>query len=119
MASTEDSQASSTWQPVVRPTSLQILGMVEGPGGQAVNVQTAEELADAIGNLGGSTVLAAAGSDTMNGGAGNDIIFGDAPFTDDLATKAGRETTCRLGLGKYSKPWRGHRRVSAAARPGR
>ena len=74
---------------VVRPTSLQILGMVEGPGGQAVNVQTAEELADAIGNLGGSTVLAAAGSDTMNGGAGNDIIFGDAPFTDDLATKAG------------------------------
>ena len=74
---------------VVRPTSLQILGMVEGPGGQAVNVQTAEELADAIGNLGGSTVLAAAGSDTINGGAGNDVIFGDAPFTDDLATKAG------------------------------
>ena len=63
--------------------------MVEGPGGQAVNVQTAEELADAIGDLGGSTILAAAGSDTINGGAGNDIIFGDAPFTDDLATIAG------------------------------
>ncbi|EKF20423.1 VWA domain-containing protein, partial [Nitratireductor pacificus] len=74
---------------VVRPTPLEILDMVEGPGGNAQNVTTAEELSDAIGNLGGSTDLAAAGNDLIDGGAGNDLIFGDSPFTDDLATARG------------------------------
>ncbi|MBN8244123.1 VWA domain-containing protein [Nitratireductor aquimarinus] len=74
---------------VVRPTPLEILDMVEGPGGNAQNVTTAEELSDAIGNLGGSTDLAAAGNDVIHGGAGNDLIFGDSPFTDDLAMARG------------------------------
>ena len=58
-------------------------------GGAATNVDSAEELAATLSVLGGSTDLAAAGSDTINGGDGADILFGDVLFTDNLATQLG------------------------------
>ncbi|HET6536915.1 MAG TPA: VWA domain-containing protein, partial [Sphingopyxis sp.] len=82
---------------IVRATSLEILGLIEGVGGKATNAHTAEDLANAIGNLGGSTDLAAAGSDNISGGAGNDLIFGDAPFTDHLAAAKGLDLPAGSG----------------------
>ena len=60
-----------------------------GGGGSATNVTTGDQLAAVLQVLGGSTDLAAAGNDVINGGAGNDIIFGDVLFTDDLAAQLG------------------------------
>ena len=39
--------------------------------------------------LGGSIGLAEAGNDDINGGASDDIIFGDVLFTDTLAVQLG------------------------------
>ncbi|QUS39179.1 VWA domain-containing protein [Tardiphaga alba] len=53
-------------------------------GGSALNVTTAAQLVAAVSVLGGSTELAAAGNDSIKGGAGADIIFGDVLNTDAL-----------------------------------
>jgi len=55
-------------------------------------VNTAEELAAALEEGSVSDELAAASDDTILGGKGDDIIFGDAPFTDDLADAHGLST---------------------------
>ena len=60
-----------------------------GGGGGATNVTSADQLAAIVSVLGGSTGLAAAGSDIINGAAGADVIFGDVPFTDTLAAANG------------------------------
>lgn len=52
-------------------------------------VNTADELQAALQGGSSSVDLNTAGADTINGGDGNDIIFGDAPFTDALALAHG------------------------------
>jgi len=64
-------------------------GVASGGTGSATNATSAEELAAVLQVLGGSTDLAAAANDTINGGAGGDVIFGDVLFTDTLATQLG------------------------------
>jgi Ca2+-binding RTX toxin-like protein len=74
----------------VGPTALGYLSDVEdgisgaAGGGSATNATSAEQLANALSVLGGSTEMAAAGNDVVNGGGGNDIIFGDVINTDQL-----------------------------------
>ena len=88
----------------VGETALDVLDQVEGqpagsPGSHAAdNIGTAEELTEVIGEItGGGTELDTAGSDTLHGGEGNDIIFGDAPFTDILAQAQGLSTAPGAG----------------------
>jgi Ca2+-binding RTX toxin-like protein len=70
----------------VNTTALGYLSQMEGPGGSATNVTSAEQLSAVVGELLGSQTLQdEASDDSIVGGGGNDIIFGDAPFTDDLA----------------------------------
>ncbi|MBK6959743.1 MAG: type I secretion C-terminal target domain-containing protein [Gammaproteobacteria bacterium] len=83
----------------VNENALDVLDQVEGqpagdPGDHAAdNITTAEQLTQVIGEItGGGTVADAAGSDQISGGDGNDIIFGDAPFTDILADAQGLTT---------------------------
>lgn len=76
----------------VDTVALNLLSQVEGPGGSATNITTAEQLASVLETLSGGAVAAAAGNDVINGGNGNDIIFGDVLFTDDLAADAGLAT---------------------------
>ncbi|WP_447932829.1 beta strand repeat-containing protein [Sphingopyxis fribergensis] len=64
-------------------------GVASGGTGSATNAASAEQLAAVLQVLGGSTDLAAAGNDVINGGDGADIIFGDVLYTDTLATQLG------------------------------
>ncbi|MFC3784741.1 VCBS repeat-containing protein [Sphingopyxis italica] len=64
-------------------------GNASGGTGSATNAASAEELAAVLQVLGGSTDLAAAGNDTINGGGGADVIFGDVLYTDTLAADLG------------------------------
>ena len=58
---------------------------VEGPVGEVVIVNTAGELEAALQGGSSSEELAPLGDDDLNGGDGNDIIFGDSINTDHLA----------------------------------
>ncbi|HPJ96058.1 MAG TPA: calcium-binding protein, partial [Syntrophales bacterium] len=74
-------------------TALGYLSQMEGPGGAATNVTSAEQLTAVVGELVGSqTIQNAAGNDTIEGGDGDDILFGDVPFTDALADSHGLTT---------------------------
>ncbi len=64
-------------------------GIANGGTGSATNATSAEQLASILTVLGGSTDLAAAGNDRIDGGDGDDIIFGDVLYTDALAAAAG------------------------------
>ncbi|QCB53349.1 tandem-95 repeat protein [Sphingopyxis sp. PAMC25046] len=64
-------------------------GNASGGTGSATNATSAEQLAAVLQVLGGSTDLAAAGNDTINGGEGADVIFGDVLYTDALAAQLG------------------------------
>ncbi|MFC0218860.1 VWA domain-containing protein, partial [Pseudochelatococcus lubricantis] len=84
--------------------NLTYLHRVEGsglgiPDAVATNINTAQELEKEIGELSGSAALTAAGNDTFDAGAGNDIIFGDTVFTDVL-----RGTAAANGLNVTSLP---------------
>ncbi|MDD3652051.1 type I secretion C-terminal target domain-containing protein, partial [Immundisolibacter sp.] len=88
----------------VTETALDVLDQVEGqlpgdPGNHASdNITTAEQLAAVVGQIsGGGTVATQAGSDVIVGGHGNDIIFGDAPYTDTLAHAQGLSTAPGAG----------------------
>jgi Ca2+-binding RTX toxin-like protein len=77
----------------VGEAALDILDQVEGENAQdppdhfASNATTGAELSALIGGLGGGGLAqSAAGSDVIVGGGGHDIIFGDVPWTDALAT---------------------------------
>ena len=79
--------------------ALGVLDQVEGdsagsPGDHSAdNITTAEELTDVIGEItGGGVEASTAGSDQINGGGGDDILFGDAPFTNTLADAQGLTT---------------------------
>ena len=74
-------------------TNMTYLDQVEGPGGDADNITTAEQLTAIIGELaGGQIIQNAASNDTIMAGDGNDILFGDVPFTDTLADAEGLTT---------------------------
>jgi hypothetical protein len=84
------------------PAALDILDQVEGPGGDATNITTADELADVLSDLtGGGGVAATTGGDVINGAAGNDITFGDVLFTDALAANAGLGTDAHSGWSVF------------------
>ncbi|MGH8680798.1 MAG: VWA domain-containing protein, partial [Burkholderiales bacterium] len=90
------------------PPALAVLDQVEGaPAGPphvADNITTAEELSDIIGELAGSTTVAtAAGSDVINGSGGDDLIFGDVPFTDLLADAQGLGTPDGAGWAVFQQ----------------
>ncbi|NWL80572.1 hypothetical protein DM872_27345, partial [Pseudomonas taiwanensis] len=58
--------------------------IVTGPTGQVDIVQQASDLTSALNGGSSSTTPVAVGHDTINGGAGDDIIFGDTINTDYL-----------------------------------
>ncbi|MGD9694008.1 MAG: calcium-binding protein, partial [Phycisphaerales bacterium] len=83
----------------VNEAALDVLDQVEGdpagnpPNHSADNITTAEDLTEVIGAItGGGVVASTAGSDQINGGGGDDILFGDAPFTNTLADAQGLTT---------------------------
>ena len=76
---------------------------VTGPTGQPQIVNTARDLAAALQGGSTSTDPAAVGNDIINGGAGNDIIFGDTLNTDgavlNWASVGGRPADLAAGSG--------------------
>ncbi|MVW75694.1 type I secretion C-terminal target domain-containing protein [Pseudomonas sp. R-22-3w-18] len=67
----------------VSASQLARLDQVEGAGGDADNVTTANQLSAVIGGLAGGVIdVAGVGDDVLNGGDGNDIIFGDSIYAD-------------------------------------
>ncbi len=77
----------------VDTAALGYLDQVEGTGGDADNVTTAEQMSDVIDQLSsGTSTLDQVGDDSITGGDGDDIILGDAPYTDGLAANQGLST---------------------------
>jgi Ca2+-binding RTX toxin-like protein len=77
----------------VGSSALNNLSQVEGSGGQATNITSAEQLTTVLGSLSrGQIVTEAAGNDLIDGGASADIIFGDVLFTGALAAAQGLST---------------------------
>lgn len=77
----------------VNTDNLLLLSQVEGTGGDATNVTTVEELSTVISTLSGATTVHdTVGDDTINGGEGDDLIFGDVFNTDTLAIDQGLST---------------------------
>ena len=76
---------------------------VTGPVGQPQIVNTAKDLAAALQGGSSSTDPAAVGNDIINGGAGNDIIFGDTLNTDgsvlNWSSVGGRPSDLLQGSG--------------------
>src|SRR3546814_17102861 len=64
-----------------------ILNQVDGA--DASNIQTGEELLEVLDDLTAPTQLAAVGGDVIVGAGGDDLLFGDAIFTDVLAADEG------------------------------
>jgi Ca2+-binding RTX toxin-like protein len=69
----------------VGDTAKGLLDQVDDDG-DADNITTGEGLAEVLDDLTQGTNLAAVGDDSIIGGGGDDLIFGDAIFTDDLAS---------------------------------
>ena len=73
-------------------SGLDVLDVIEGAAygsGVSDNVETAQELYDTLQDISPVNLLSDVGGDQFRGGNGNDVILGDAPFADDLATDAG------------------------------
>ncbi|WP_240037759.1 retention module-containing protein [Aeromonas sobria] len=69
----------------VSNSALALLTDVEGMGGSANNVTTANQLTDIIGNIAGGLLnVAVVGNDFLRGGDGNDILFGDSIYADSI-----------------------------------
>ncbi|ELM3616787.1 VWA domain-containing protein [Aeromonas sobria] len=69
----------------VSNSALALLTDVEGTGGSANNVTTANQLTDIIGNIAGGLLnVAVVGNDVLRGGDGNDILFGDSIYADSI-----------------------------------
>jgi len=73
-------------------TALNRLDQVEGEAydsGVADNIETSEELVNTLLDVSPISQLSDVGGDVISGEEGDDIIFGDAMFTDTLATEKG------------------------------
>jgi VCBS repeat-containing protein len=65
--------------------ALSLLSQLEGSGGSAQNVTSAADMTAVIDELTGALIVNdEAGDDVLQGGAGNDLIFGDAMNTDNV-----------------------------------
>ncbi len=82
-----DGSTSGNYQVAVDNLSMvqEYLNIVTGPVGESTIVNTAAELAAALQGGSSTTTPAAVGNDTVNGGDGNDILFGDVINTDALS----------------------------------
>ncbi len=78
-------------------SSLSILDQID-TGGDALNISDADDLTVALADTNPLNKLLDAGDDVIEGGRGDDIIFGDVLFTDDLADAQGL-TDLRDGSG--------------------
>ncbi|MGB5218882.1 MAG: VWA domain-containing protein, partial [Smithella sp.] len=74
-------------------------GNASGGDGHADIITTGEALSQVIGELSSTTSTKVLGSDEIHSGDGNDIIFGDVPFTDTLADEQGLGSTIADGSG--------------------
>jgi len=77
--------------------ALDILNQIEGELSSvspdvASNITTGEQLASVLADFNPEFQLYDAGNDTIQGGAGDDLIFGDVLFTDILAAAAALST---------------------------
>ncbi|UUM70457.1 retention module-containing protein [Aeromonas veronii] len=69
----------------VSASAQALLNDVEGSGGLADNVITANQLMGIIGNIAGGLInVAVVGNDALRGGDGNDILFGDSIYADSI-----------------------------------
>ncbi|WP_429220772.1 retention module-containing protein [Aeromonas veronii] len=69
----------------VSASAKELLDDVEGSGGLADNVITANQLMGIIGNIAGGLInVAVVGNDALRGGDGNDILFGDSIYADSV-----------------------------------
>ncbi|PCJ98157.1 MAG: hypothetical protein COA45_08370 [Zetaproteobacteria bacterium] len=75
-------------------TRLNVIDMdSDGDGvGEAINIADPSDLTIVFADTSPLNKLSVAGCDTIEGGEGRDIIFGDVLFTDDLATLHGLTT---------------------------
>ncbi len=71
--------------------------------GDALNVKNPDDLNAALSGASPLNQLEAVGSDHLVGGDGNDMIFGDALYTDDLATAHGLGTAPGAGWEVFAK----------------
>ncbi|WP_304505157.1 VCBS domain-containing protein [Achromobacter sp. ES-001] len=82
---TAGSSNASVWIDDISRTNFSASNVIAAPGGDVDIVMKAEDLAAALQGGSSSTDPAVVGNDVINGGAGNDIIFGDTINTDHLA----------------------------------
>ncbi|WP_434646878.1 retention module-containing protein [Achromobacter piechaudii] len=73
------------WIDNITRVSFDASNVITAPGGDVDIVLKGEDLAAALQGGSSSTDPAVVGNDVINGGAGNDIIFGDTINTDHLA----------------------------------
>jgi len=71
--------------------------------GDAINVKNPDDLNAALSGASPLNQLEGVGSDHLVGGDGNDMIFGDALYTDDLATAHGLGTAPGAGWEVFAK----------------
>jgi len=71
--------------------------------GDAINVKNPDDLNAALSGASPLNQLEGVGSDHLVGGDGNDLIFGDALYTDDLATAHGLGTAPGAGWEVFAK----------------
>ncbi|AEP08454.1 T1SS-143 repeat domain-containing protein [Micavibrio aeruginosavorus] len=71
--------------------------------GVAINVNDSDDLSAALQGASPLNQLADLGDDVLVGGNGNDILFGDSVFTDDLALAQGLNTLKGAGWDVFAK----------------
>ncbi|AGH96938.1 T1SS-143 repeat domain-containing protein [Micavibrio aeruginosavorus] len=71
--------------------------------GVAINVNDSDDLSAALQGASPLNQLADLGDDVLVGGNGNDILFGDSVFTDDLALAQGLSTLKGAGWDVFAK----------------
>jgi Ca2+-binding RTX toxin-like protein len=71
--------------------------------GNAINIDDPSDLTVALADTSPLDRLLAAGGDTIEGGEGNDLIFGDVLYTDDLADLHGLSTEDGAGWEVFER----------------